>query len=479
MRWRRRPEIGNFVLRVLEPPPEDVACEVTYTIEDRYGVCIHGNNYHVYDLEPPAPEKKEEIEKKVAEMLVTEDVLPSEIIESIPDKYRYMIERQFIGYGVLDPFFRDPDIIDVHIVHGQRAQVIHRNHGKLVSNVEMSLEEMQRLARSMTSPAGKDVSEARPLISFIEPVHEARVTIVFYSDVTMRRGMTIDIRKQPKKPWTILKLIDLGTLSFEEAAYLWLMILYRVPIMIVGELMSGKTVLANAILNTVPPDSRVMTIEDAPELRLYVPYWTRTTVRESDVNPVTIFDLLRVAMRITPDYIVVGEVRGKEARDWAQGILLGHGGLTTFHAESPEAALLRLRTEPILVDPQALRLLNIFVKMIPIRTAKKLVRRSELFVHDEDGSLHLVFRYDPDTDNIVQAMNTEDMFSFKFIGRVILAHGVTKERILREYAAMVKVLRTIYEEYKEKEPGLERPDYEELPYMMYERLREELRNEEV
>lgn len=458
-------------LRILRKP--DVPCDRTYEFEE-YRVCIAGNRYYVYDIvseEKDVDTKVAEIEGKLLEMIMSEESTPEEILRSIDPKYRCVVERQYYGYGILDPLFKDGDVVDIHVVLGQPAQVVHRKYGRLVTNIELSLDELREIVLRMATNAGKVLSEATPILSFIEPKHEARVTVTYYSDITLRRGMTVDIRKQPPKPWTILKLIGLGTLSIDEAAYLWLMIKYKVPIMIIGELMSGKTVLANAILNLVPPNSRVITIEDAPELRVYVPYWTRTTTRESEVNPISIFHILKIAMRITPDYIVVGEVRGEEAREWAQGILLGHGAITTFHAESPEAALVRLKSPPIEVNPQALRLLNIFVKMIPLRgRGLKLIRRSEVYVF-EDDKFTLLFRYDPENDKVVLNEGT-DPLGFRFLERVRMAHGISEGKLRKEYNAMRKILSEVYEEAKSKDPDLETPDYQELPRVLYKRLEE-------
>lgn len=461
-------------IRLLRKP--DVEGGFTYTFNG-YTACIVGGRYYVYDTvatEPEIEAKIASIEGKLLNMLLTEEYTPEEIIMMIEEKYRYIIERQYYGYGLLDPLLKDKDIVDIHAILGEPIQVIHRRFGRLITNIEMSLDEMQEIILRMSSSAGKVVSEATPVLSFIEPVHESRVTVVYYSDVTLRRSMTIDIRKQPETPWTALKIIDMKTATVDEMAFLWLMVKYKVPIVIVGELMSGKTTFANAILNLVPPDARVITIEDAPELRLHTPYWTRSTTREAKINPVSIFDVLKTAMRLTVDYIVVGEIRGEEAREWAQAILLGHGGITTFHAESPEAAIIRLTNPPIRVNPQALRLLSIFVKMIPLREeGREIIRRSEIYVYEGD-KMHPLFSYNPNEDSIEMR---GDPFRFKFFERIVMAHGVTIEDLKKEYKAMRRILEEVYREAKEKDAGLEKPDYKELPKMLYERLAEGLRAE--
>jgi len=476
------PDAQALHLKLILPPPEvkdPEECDRTYTIADAYRVCINADTrkYYVWDLVAEVPEYLAlvpQAERLLIELLHDENLSPSDILKRLPDPLDPIANRQFHGYGRLEPFLKDPEIIDVHIVLGQPVQVIHRSYGKLETNILPDDQEVIELALKMANQAGKNLSEARPLASFIEPLFNSRVTIVYNSDITMRRGMTVDIRRQPEKPWTMLKLIDLGTFTIEEAVWLWQMLLHRAAIIIHGELASGKTTVSTALLNLLPEDTRIITIEDAPELRLHVKYWTRTTTRDSDVNPITVFDLLKVAMRITPDYIIVGEVRGAEARDWAQGILLGHGALTTFHADSPQSVLLRLKTPPIEVNPQALEHLNILVRMIPIRARRGLVRRSEVWVHDRGPSgeyeLFPVFKYDPERDVIERVV--DDLFKFPFINRVAVAQGVTREMMRRDYERMVEVMRRVYEMAKEKEGNddLEWPDYRELPRLLYSML---------
>ncbi|MEM1695994.1 MAG: type II/IV secretion system ATPase subunit [Desulfurococcaceae archaeon] len=465
-------------LTLLRKPPS-ITCDEKYNVGKDYEVCISGDKYYVYDIvseDPNIGATISNIELLLSRMLSEEKVTPDEMLSSIEERYRHIVQRHYYGYGLLDPLFIDDNIMDMHIVLGTPIQVLHRKYGPLTTNIQLNQQEMIELSMRLSSIAGKIISEATPIASFIEPRYESRVTIVHFSDITLRKGMTIDIRKQPSNPWTILKLIEMNTATPEEAAFLWLAIKYKVPIMIVGELMSGKTTFANAVLNLIPPNSRIMTIEDTPELKIHTPFWTRTTIRYSKYNPVHIFDLIKIALRLTVDYIVVGEVRGEEAREWAQAILLGHGGLTTFHAESPEAALIRLTNPPIRVNPEALKLLSIFVKMIPIRTyiTRKLVRRSEIYVQ-EDGRLVKVFSYDPASDAIV--LSVDDPLAFDFIKRIALVHGVSEEDLRREYKAMVYVIRSLLEELKSAGRSVEEVDYRELPNLLYTKLGEALNRE--
>jgi flagellar protein FlaI len=456
--------------------PEGVECIGRYDIEGLYGVCVtSGGEYLVYDR-VLAERDPADVERGVQELLrsviARGEREVSRALQRADPAVRHVLERQFFGYGVVEPLMMDDNVIDIHIVSGRPIRVTHRRYGELDTRLVLSEEELKELVLRLSTLAGKVVSEATPLASFIEPRYETRVSVVYYSDVTLRRGLTVDIRKQPRRPWSILKLIDSRTLTPDEVAFLWLVVKYKVPVLIVGEMMSGKTTLATAILNLVPPKSKVITIEDAPEIRLCTPYWTRTTTRESAENPVTVFSLLRVAVRLSVDYVVVGEVRGEEARDWAQAVLLGHGAVTTFHADSPESALLRLTTPPISVNPQALRMLNVFVKMIPIRREAGLERRAEVYVYDE-AKLTPLFTYDPVGDEVVPRPGIgSPVRYFNFFKRVSLAHGVTLDYLEREYECMRRIVAEVYGEAKAADPTLEKPDVCELAELLYRRLRE-------
>lgn len=473
-------------LRVLKPPPNGVKCAVEYSIPSEtnplYRVCIANSLYHVYDavlLEPSIEKAMKSLESKLYDLLVESFDIVEDLrkLRGFDTRLIHIAERQLIGYGLLEPFFMDPDIANVHVLPGKPVQVIHRVYGRLKTNIVLSNEEVREYAMRLAAAAGKPVSEATPLLSFVEPRYEARVTVIYQSDVTMKKSMVVDIRKPTEKPWTILKLIHLGSLSFEEAAFLWLMVKYKVPIIIVGELFSGKTTLATALLALIPPGSRVMTIEDAPEIRIPAEYWTRTTTREFGEYKVSVFDLVKTSVRLSLDYIIIGEVRGGEAREWANAILLGHGAITTFHAETPEAALLRLVLPPISVDHQVINALNVFVKtnVFELRPGKTVFRH-EVYIHEE-ARVTPLFIYDRNTDSIVlsEYFKDKDVFNtLKFLDRVVLARRVTRDMLREEYRAMIDVLRETYLEYSKIDPNLDTPSHNELPKILYSRLQEKL-----
>ena len=473
-------DLESIKLKLLKPPVTELSCIEKYNIpspqRQLYVVCITEGNYIVYDvvtLDPMALKNLSKIEERLYDVLVGEESLTDLLDEVKDERFKHIIERQYAGYDVLEPFFLDPNIINIHVMVNRPIQVHHRVYGRLNTNIILNSDEAVELALRFAAAAGKPLSEATPLASFIEPRYESRVSIVFLSDVTMRRNITIDIRKLTETPWTILKLIHMGSLSIEETAFLWLMVKYKVPILIVGGLMTGKTTLATSLLALIPPGCRVFTVEDTPEIRIPATYWTRTTTREYGEYPISVFDLLKTGVRLSQDYIIVGEIRGEEAREWAHSILLGHCAITTFHAESPEAAILRLLSPPISLDPQVIKMINVFVKTNVVeKEPNKRVFRHEVYVHDEN-IIKPLFTYNPTKDTIES--NVENPIeSFKFIDRIILTHRVSREILEREYKAMINVLEETYREALTRDPTLETPTYRELAEILYKKLYEKM-----
>jgi flagellar protein FlaI len=221
----------------------------------------------------------------------------------------------------------------------------------------------------------------------------------------------------------------------------------------------------------IPPDSRVFTIEDAPELAVPSKYWIRTVTREDVDSPqdrISVFSLLKIAVRMSVDYIIVGEVRGEEARDWAQAILLGHGGLTSFHSSTVEAAVLRLKSPPIEVPDQALKYLNIFVKMepLPTETGIGLRRVTRLYAYDE-GKAQLLYAYNPQKNEIERVY---DPFNLTFISRIAKGYGLSVEYLRSEWKAMVDILGESMVELMRKYGDTSSIPYGIVPQILYSKL---------
>ena len=456
------------VLKVeLLKPVAGVECVRSYTVRDLYRVCITSSGEYI-------------VSDVVAEVM-GEDQLVKILRryaaggerQKLDPRVEHVLDRSVNGYGVLDALLLDENVVDVFAISGIPVSIVHKEFGRLKTNIVLSDEQLSEVILRASSLSGKSVSERRPIPSFMEPRFQSRFSVVYKSDINARRYIALDIRRQPLNPWSVFKLVDLGTFSLEEAAFLWLMVKYRVPIMVIGELFTGKTTTINAILSMIPPDSRVFTIEDAPELAAPSKYWIRTITREDVDNPqdrISVFSLLKIAVRMSVDYIIVGEVRGEEARDWAQAILLGHGGLTSFHASTVEAALLRLRSPPIEVPEQALKYLNVFIKMEPLPTEAGvgLRRVTKLYAHD-DGKVQLVYTYNPAKNEIDRIF---DPFNLNFIARIAKGYGLRIEDLREELGAMVEVLGESMVELLKRYGDTSSIPYSIVPQTLYSKLEE-------
>jgi len=192
----------------------------------------------------------------------------------------------------------------------------------------------------------------------------SRVNATYTSDVTTR-GPTFTIRKFREIPWTPIELIRLGTVSPEILAYLWIAVQYKKNIIVIGGTAAGKTTMLNAIAMFIPPNARIVSIEDTREIQLYHKNWIPAVVRYSQEKEreIDMFVLLKESFRQHPDYIIVGEIRGQEAYVMFQGMASGHAALATMHATSVKALIERLTTPPINLPKVLVELLDIVVVM--------------------------------------------------------------------------------------------------------------------
>ncbi|MEM4271321.1 MAG: type II/IV secretion system ATPase subunit [Candidatus Pacearchaeota archaeon] len=177
----------------------------------------------------------------------------------------------------------------------------------------------------------------------------------------------------------LAQLISFGTLSPEMLAYLWLVIQYKGSMLISGGTASGKTSLLNAIAFFIPPEARVVSIEDTRELSLFRENWlpsvSRSSVGLGNVGEVSLFSLLRASFRQNPDYVIVGEVRGEEASVLFQGMASGHSSIGTIHADSVDTLIKRLETPPINLSPTLINTLDCVAIMTHAIVNKRETRK--------------------------------------------------------------------------------------------------------
>ena len=320
---------------------------------------------------------------------------------------KYLMLRDKVGMGVIEPLISDPYIEDITCSGVGPLFVEHKIFGGLKASVEFqTTEELDHFVIKLSEKIGRPVTVREPIVDAVLP-DGSRVNIVFGGDVS-KRGSNFTIRKFSTTPMSLLDLISAGALSYEMAAYLSLMIGTGMNAFISGETASGKTTLLNAVTTLIPPNNKIVSIEDTPELQVPHLNWTREVVRGNTGAgaSVTMFDLLKAAMRQRPNEIIIGEIRGEEGAIAFQAMQTGHACMATFHAASVEKLVQRLAGNPINIPKSYIDNLNLVIVMSAIRLtdgtpARRVISINEIISYDsEANSFNFVevFRWNHATD---------------------------------------------------------------------------------
>jgi archaeal flagellar protein FlaI len=366
-------------------------------------------------------------------------------------KIYYYLCRDFLGVNEIEPILRDYFVEDAQC-NGLNSPVyiIHRIFRNIKTNVVFKdSAKLESLIEKLAQRCGRHISYADPILDGTLP-DGSRINATYTSDITSR-GPTFTIRKFTKTPWTPTELIAFRTLSPEMLAYLWMLVQYKMNILITGGTASGKTTLLNAVAFFIPPEARVVSIEDTRELNLPRENWLPSVVRGSTgnkgENEISLFTLLRASFRQSPDYVIVGEVRGKEASVLFQGMASGHSSISTMHADSVDTLVKRLETPPIELSPTLLNVLDCVCIMTHAIVNKEETRKLREIVEivnvDAEGTA---------TINTPFSWNaSEDKFYLKKGSKVF-------EKISNRYgiplasleADLMKRAQVIYQLYKRK-----------------------------
>src|SRR6266545_4293010 len=260
-----------------------------------------------------------------------------EIVKQITD--------DILGYGPLEPFLREDSITEVMVnahdrIYIERSGKIERTTATFLDNAHLL-----RIIDKIVSRVGRRIDEASPMVDARLP-DGSRVNAII--PPLSLRGPTLTIRKFSRDPYTMDDLINFGTITPKAAQFLAACVKGKLNVLISGGTGTGKTTMLNAMSAFVPGDERILTIEDAAELQLQQEHVITLESRPPNIEgsgEIRIRELVRNALRMRPDRIIVGEVRGAETLDMLQAMNTGHeGSLTTIHANSPRDALSRLET---------------------------------------------------------------------------------------------------------------------------------------
>ena len=328
---------------------------------------------------------------------------------------------EIIGYGPIQPLLDDPTITEI-MVNGP-TRVYAERSGKLFLTDRIFRDDshIMRIIEKIIMPLGRRIDESSPMVDARLP-DGSRVNAIIAPLAI--KGPTLTVRKFSREPYTIADLISFGTLTQEMADFLRACVIARLNLIISGGTGSGKTTSLNVLSTFVPNDERIVTIEDAAELKLQQEHIVSLESRPPNLEgrgEITIRMLVRNALRMRPDRIIVGEVRGGEALDMLQAMNTGHdGSLSTAHTNSPRDTLSRLETMTLMAGTD-----------LPSRAIREQIAAAiHLIVHQNrlrDGSrkvTHITEIQGMEGDVIV----TQDIFLFR-------QHGVDPHgKVMGEHA---------------------------------------------
>ncbi|MEK6974064.1 MAG: type II/IV secretion system ATPase subunit [Nanoarchaeota archaeon] len=392
----------------------------------------------------------EYLEKNLRTLL---DELRIELSKESYLKIMYYIYRDFVGLNEIDPLLNDYFIEDIEC-NGINfpVYIVHRKYRNMRTNIIYNdIEKLTTFVEKLAQKAGQYISYANPLLDAALQ-DGSRVNATFTQDISSR-GPTFTIRKFTKIPWTPTKLIQMRTATPQIFAYLWILIEHGLNVMIVGGTGSGKTTLLNSLTFFIPPQARIVSIEDTRELNLEHDNWLPSVAREGvglanlvgqKYGEVSLFDLLKESFRQNPDYVIVGEVRGKEAYVLFQGMASGHSSFGTMHADSVDTMIKRLQTPPISLSASLVEAMDVVLVMahgkIRGEEARRIREVDEIIKVQDSGtfSVNRPFVWDP----------TKDMYAFSAnshaFNKIITRTGTSLNDLTKEFNIRTQLLINMY-----------------------------------
>jgi flagellar protein FlaI len=316
---------------------------------------------------------------------------------------RYVLIRDKVGAGTLESFIYDNWIEDISCSGLGPIFLEHKVFKSLRSTLEFTNhEDLDEFVLRLSESIKRPVTLRNPIVdATLED--GSRINIVYGQEVS-QRGSNFTIRKAPGIPLSIIELASFGSISYQMAAYMSLILEAGMNAFICGETASGKTTLINAMTTFVPPDAKIVSIEDTPEVMVPHPNWIREVSRAGGVS---MLDLLKAALRQRPNLIIIGEIRGEEGAIAFQAMQTGHAVMATFHAATVEKLIQRLTGNPINVPKTYIENLNVavmqsLVKLPNGKAGRRAIAISEIVGYDppsDSFSFVEVFRWNPATDN--------------------------------------------------------------------------------
>ncbi len=344
--------------------------------------------------------------------------------------------QDMLGLGKIEFLVNDPNLEEIVIPSStELIKVYSKKYGWLETNIKVEKEEeIINYANIIARRVGKQITVLNPLLD-AHLITGDRINAVLYPIGT--KGSTITIRKFARDPFTIVDLINNKTCDLDTASLIWLAVEYEMNVLFSGGTGSGKTSFLNACMAFVPPNQRIVSIEDTRELMLpeslyWTPLVTRTPNSENK-GEVSMLDLLVNSLRMRPDRIILGEMRREaEAHVLFEAMHTGHSVYATVHADTASETISRLVNPPLNVPANLLKAINLNVVMF--RDRRKGIRRilqvAEIEMEKDTAKPNILYRWIPDSDKIVK--HAESSRFFEDIARNTGMRGSELESDLKE-----------------------------------------------
>lgn len=414
--------ISNFVLyyKLVLPKVDIATLALLDDIKDRLICGVEMTTSEI--LDPKLLDQlKSDFKRQANEIIQAE--LP-DLDEDVKKHFVISLIHELLGLDEIEFFLNDPNLEEIVINSSQEpVRLYHKKYGWLLSNFTPQSEmRIQNYANTIARRIGREITTLNPLLD-AHLVTKDRANAVLAPIAT--KGNTITIRKFARDPWTCTDFINSGTADSQVLSLIWLMIQYEMNILVSGGTGSGKTSFLNICMPFIPPNQRIISVEDTRELQLppYL-YWCPLTTREP--NPegkgeVSMLDLIINSLRMRPDRIIMGEIRKKrEAEVLFEAMHTGHSVYGTIHADTCEQTITRITNPPIEVPHSMLEAVHLNVVMF--RDRRRNIRRifevGEFMVDEEarqKGEIrfrsNVIYKWNARSDTIDQASQPQRLYT--------------------------------------------------------------------
>jgi archaeal flagellar protein FlaI len=427
----------EYTYMVLEPVLSPAETDLFSELKDRIFERLDINSRDI------VPEFAKKTLRKITDEIIADYGLSLTPIQRA--KILYNMEKEFLGQSLIDPVMHDKYIEDISCDGVNSAIfVYHARFESMKTNLMFTnAEDLDSFVTKLAQRAGKYISIAEPMLDATMS-DGSRIQMTLGQEVTAH-GSTFTVRKFRDEPITPTDLIDWHTFSPLSIAFLWLAVETGKSLILAGGTASGKTTALNAIALFIPPLAKIVTLEDTRELKLPHPNWIPSITRQSfdsaGKGEIDMYELLRAALRQRPEYILVGEVRGKEAQTLFQAMSTGHVTYSTIHADSVASVVHRIENPPLDVPRNMLSALDLVCVQVQARVGGQRIRRNKQIIE--------ILDIDPRTNELItnevfkwRQATDEIQYSGKsfILEEIMEERGWTEERIREELKRRQEVL---------------------------------------